>query len=143
MKINGPSSAQPSSAARAGGRAVSGDGFSLSSAEQASQAAEAQRMAGLESVMSVSALLTLQGVEDPMQRKRRAVSRAGRILDVLDELKIALLDGEASSATLERLLKAVREERAGTDDPRLEGLLNEIETRAAVEIAKLGRSHAA
>ena len=35
---------------------------------------------------------------------------------------------------------AVREERATTDDPKLEGLLDEIETRAAVEIAKLERA---
>jgi hypothetical protein len=31
----------------------------------------------------------------------------------------------------------VREQRALTDDPRLEGVLDEIETRAAVELAKL------
>jgi hypothetical protein len=31
----------------------------------------------------------------------------------------------------------VREQRSLTDDPRLEGVLDEIETRAAVELAKL------
>jgi hypothetical protein len=35
------------------------------------------------------------------------------------------------------LTRAVREQRALTDDPGLEGLLDEIETRAAVELAKL------
>jgi hypothetical protein len=38
---------------------------------------------------------------------------------------------------------AVREERAGADDTRLQGLLNDIETRAAVELAKLGMPYAA
>jgi hypothetical protein len=34
------------------------------------------------------------------------------------------------------LVDAVRQERSATDDPRLEGVLDEIETRAAVELAK-------
>jgi len=38
---------------------------------------------------------------------------------------------------VEALARAVREQRALTDEPRLEGLLDEIETRAAVELAKL------
>ena len=33
--------------------------------------------------------------------------------------------------------RAVREERQGTEDARLESILDEIETRAAVELAKL------
>ena len=33
--------------------------------------------------------------------------------------------------------QVVRDERALTDDPKLEGVLDEIELRAAVEIAKL------
>jgi len=82
-------------------------------------------------------LLALQDVGGPLERRRRAVSRAGRILDVLDDIKRGLLDGELGVADMERLRRAVRDERAGTDDPRLEGLLDEIETRAAVEIAKL------
>ena len=39
--------------------------------------------------------------------------------------------------------KAVREERAATEDPKLEGLLDEIETRAEVELAKLEMGRAA
>jgi len=56
---------------------------------------------------------------------------------------VAMLEGVASPATLDNLAKTVREERDATDDPRLEDVLNEIETRAAVELAKLGRTRAA
>jgi len=62
---------------------------------------------------------------------------------VLDEVKIALLDGSLPASALTRLMSAIREQREGTDDPQLEGLLNEIETRAAVELAKLERGRAA
>jgi hypothetical protein len=87
--------------------------------------------------MGVEALLALQDVGTPTERKRRAVGRAGRILDVLDEIKVAMLDGDLSGPDLDRLRRAVREERAGTDDPKLEQVLEEIELRAAVEVAKL------
>ncbi len=143
MKITGPSNTSSASAARGAGRATSGGVFSLSTAEAAEAAADAQRMAGLDGVMTVSALLALQGVEDPLSRKKRAMGRAGRILDMLDDLKVAMLEGAASPATLDNLARTVREERAATDDPGLEDVLNQIETRAAVELAKLGRHRAA
>jgi hypothetical protein len=82
-------------------------------------------------------------VDDPLSKRKRAVGRAGRILDLLDELKLALIDGGASPAMLDRLVSAVREERAVTEDARLDAVLDQIETRAAVELAKLGRSRAA
>jgi hypothetical protein len=142
MKINGASSTPSTGAARGAGRASSGAGFSVS-IDEAEEAAEAQRMAGLDGVMTVSALLALQGVEDPLSRRKRAMGRASRILDMLDDLKVAMLEGVASPATLDNLAKTVREQRDATDDPRLEDVLNEIETRAAVELAKLGRTRAA
>jgi hypothetical protein len=143
MKINGPSNTSSTGAARGPGRAASGGGFSLAPLDAAEEAAEAQRMAGLDGVMTVSALLALQGVEDPLSRRKRAMGRASRILDMLDDLKVAMLDGAASPATLDNLAKTVREQRDATDDPSLEDVLNQIETRAAVELAKLGRTRAA
>lgn len=87
--------------------------------------------------MGVDALLALQDVGTPLERKRRAVRRAGRILDTLEALKVALLDGDISGAELDRLRRAVRDERDQTEDPALEAVLDEIELRAAVEVAKL------
>jgi hypothetical protein len=100
-------------------------------------------MAGLDGVMTVSALLALQGVEDPLQRRKRAMGRASRLLDILDDLKVAMLEGRASPATLDNLARAVREQRESTDDPGLNDVLNQIETRAAVELAKLKAARAA
>ena len=67
----------------------------------------------------------------------RAVRRAGKLLNVLDQIKVALLDGELDAGALDRLSRAIREERVGTNDAKWEDLLNKIETRAAVEQAKL------
>jgi hypothetical protein len=102
--------------------------------------AETNAAAGARAVTAVSsldALLALQDVGGPLERRRRAVSRAGRLLDSLDEVRLAVLDGAVTPAILERLARGVREQRESTDDPRLEGLLGEIEMRAGVELAKL------
>ena len=114
-----------------------GSGFALPSVGGASAASGVAQAGGVAGVGSLDALLALQANLDPMERKRRAVKRAGGLLDLLDSLKIAVLDGEVSTDTLSKLKNAVREHRETTDDPGLESILNEIETRAAVEAAKL------
>ena len=50
--------------------------------------------------------IALQGVEDPTERRRRAVKRGRRALDALDELKLGLLAGTLDQATLLRLKSA-------------------------------------
>ncbi len=142
MKISGPNNSSPAGATRKAPTA-GGANFAPSTADGAGQADEARRLESLDGVITLSALLALQGVDDPLSKRKRAVGRAGRILDLLDELKLALIDGSASPAMLDRLVGAVREERAVTDDARLDAVLDQIETRAAVELAKLGRSRAA
>ncbi len=142
MKISGPNGATSAGPTRQA-RPATGGNFAPTAAEQPGSTEEARRLESLEGVITLSALLALQGVDDPLSKRKRAVGRAGRILDLLDELKLALIDGGASSAMLDRLVGAVREERAVTEDARLDAVLDQIETRAAVELAKLGRSRAA
>ena len=139
MKVNGTRGA-PTTGAAAGPRPSSAQGFSIPSdaaAGKADAANQAARASGVGAVNSLDALLALQEADGPMERRRRAVGRGGRILDVLDKIKLALLDGQSSNADLERLVRAVREERIQTGDSNLDGVLDEIETRAAVELAKL------
>ncbi|MDB5445290.1 MAG: flagellar assembly protein FliX [Phenylobacterium sp.] len=136
MKITGPNGTGSAGGPRAG-RAAGGGVFRLPDMGETASAASTSGVARTGGVMGMDALLALQDVGGPLERKRRAVSRAGRILDVLDEIKMALLDGELSLGQLDRLRRAVRDERALTEDPKLEGLLDDIELRAAVEIAKL------
>lgn len=138
MKVTGPSGVGSTGAP---GRArPAGGGFQLPQATGASGPAQAARAAGVSGVMSVDALLALQDVGGPLERRRRSVRRAGRILEVLEEVKLGLLSGELSAGDLDNLRLAVRDERHATDDEKLEGVLDEIEVRAAVELAKLERA---
>lgn len=137
MKVTRSSSAGSVGGARAA-RSATGQGvFSVPTAGAAGAVGSVSRAGAMSGVGGIEALLALQDVGGPLERRKRAVGRAGRILDVLDDIKLALIDGDLSPASLDRLVRAVREERQNTDDGRLEGLLDDIETRAAVEIAKL------
>lgn len=144
MKVSGASGVGSVGNAKGVSRPSGGQGgFSLPTVGGAGAASDVARGMGVSGIGSVDALIALQDVGGPLERRRRAVSRAGRILDVLDEVKLALIDGEVSGKDLDRLLRAVREERMATEDGPLEGLLNEIETRAAVELAKLEQARVA
>lgn len=143
MKVTGAGGVSgPSGAGRAQG-AASGASFSVPTAGAAQPAVGAAPSAGVTGVSSVDALLALQAEGGPLERKRRAVNRAGRILDVLDEVKLAMIDGQVTPNALDRLMRAVRQQREQTDEPGLEGVLNEIETRASVELAKLEQARVA
>ena len=86
----------------------------------------------------MDALLALQGAGDSLSGKRQATERAFSLLDILDDLKLALLDGVLPQETLVKLMETLQSRRDATHDPRLEAALDEVEIRAAVELAKLG-----
>ena len=59
------------------------------------------------------------------------------MLDHLDAIRHGLLLGSIPRDKLNGLLAVVRERRDDVGDPRLAAVLDEIELRAAVELAKL------
>lgn len=136
MKVTGTGGIGPAGAPRQA-RSGGGEGFRIGSPAGAAGPGSTSSVTAAAGVVGVEALLALQDVGGPLERRRRAIGRATRILDVLDGIKIALLDGELDARDLDRLRQALREERAQTADPALEAVLDEIETRAAVEAAKL------
>ena len=138
MKVTGPGAIGGASGARPA-RGAGGEGFRLATPETAA-ASQTASVSATRNVMGVDALLALQDIGGPLERRRRAVGRAGRILDALDDIKAGLLGGELSSQDLDRLRRAVRDERAQTDDPALEAILDDVELRAAVEVAKLDQA---
>jgi hypothetical protein len=136
MKVTGPTGPAGATSARSAPAQTPATGFSLG-APPVSSAAGVTSAGGVNAVSTLEALMALQEVGGPLERRRRAVRRADTILDALEGLKIELLEGALGPAILERLTRAVREQRSMTDDPKLESLLDQVETRAAVELAKL------
>ena len=85
----------------------------------------------------VGALLALQAVEDATSAVRRQVRRGLSLLDALEELKLDLLTGQIGEGRLNRLMALVGQARRQSD-PALDALIDDIELRARVELAKRG-----
>ena len=87
----------------------------------------------------VDALLALQEVPAE-QLSRQAAERHGQaLLDELDRLRYDLLSGAVSPEALKRLSEMAALRRGQIDDPGLGAIIEEIELRAAVELAKFRR----
>jgi len=133
MRINSATQSNQTSAASAPRRASAAGTFTLEETGTAGKAATAGAAA---SIGGLDSLLALQGVEDPLARRRRFASRGKSALDLLDELKAELLGDDLRPETLGRL-KAMLDslsERSGVDG--LDTVLDEIGLRVAVELAK-------
>jgi hypothetical protein len=87
---------------------------------------------------SLDALLALQAVDDLLQKRKKAVRRGQALLDTLDEVKADLLVGRVGEGKLNQLLSLIGQAREQTQ-PGLDAVLDDIELRARVELAKFER----
>lgn len=90
-------------------------------------------------ISSVVPLEVLLSNEDQPHRQR-ALRHGHDVLDHLEDLRLELLTGEISRSRLADLSNALNSRARTHDDPQLDALLEEIEMRAAVELAKLSGS---
>jgi len=118
-------------------RRTSSTGFSLP--DTTSVPDEVRSASGPKAATSLDALLALQGMEDPTERRKRSVARGRGALDVLDDLKLGLLAGNFDSSTVSRLRNAAANLKESSGDPGLDAVLGEIELRVEVELAKTGQ----
>ena len=114
-----------------------GGGFSVSEDSSATSSAPA---GGLRAISSVDALIALQGVEDPTERRKRAVRQGRNALDALEGLKLGLLDGTLDSSAVGRLKSVAESLMQGSGDQHLDAVLAEIGLRVEVELAKVQRN---
>ena len=134
MRIQGTSAAPAPAASATARRSASGT-FSL---DGGSQTRSATAATGTRNIGGIDALLALQGVEEPGERRRKAVKRGRTALDALDALKLGLLSGTLDTAALARLKSVAAGLAESTGDPGLDTVLAEIELRVEVELAKIG-----
>lgn len=104
------------------------------------ETSETEQTAGTTAVRSVDSVLTAQEVGDQSGGKRRARERAEAMLDRLEDIRDGLLTGAIPMDRLQDLAATVRRQRDAIDDPRIVEILDEIELRARVELAKFERS---
>jgi hypothetical protein len=90
----------------------------------------------------IDAILALQAAEGPLSKRKKAVRRGASLLDSLDEIKTDLLIGRIDAGRLDRMAAILAEARERSL-PGLDALLDDIELRVRVELAKFGRYPAA
>lgn len=103
-------------------------------------AAEEAQTSGVHDVLptnSLSGLFALQEISDTDVNRKKLVRRGQEILDELDNLRRGLLLGTLSPAILRDINQKISAKRQEFSDPKLTAILDEIELRAAVELAKL------
>jgi hypothetical protein len=138
MKIGGSRQIAQTSGKRAASARGLGSGFAPEGVEEGRGLAG---LVGLASLTGVDALLSLQeagALGDATTAPRRAMARGEQMLDILDDIKLALLSGQIPQAKLNRLLSVVEGQQAQVRDPELADILGHIELRARVELAKFG-----
>jgi hypothetical protein len=136
MRIYGPNGTTLGS--QAGNvRRTSSSGFALP--EDAASTPETRAAVAPKATASIDALLAMQGIEEPLERRKRSVQRGKSALDVLDDLKIGLLSGSFDASTVSRLRGAAANLKSSSGDPGLDSVLSEIELRVEVELAKAGQ----
>jgi hypothetical protein len=91
---------------------------------------------------TVESLLAVQEAPDAASQRSRGLARryGHDLLDRLEEVRLGLLAGAIPKEKLAAIAQAVRQRRQKTDDPRLNAIIDEIELRCEVEIAKLTRT---
>jgi len=142
MKIGNVNQGKGVSGSKRTKGASSGSGASFADKLRgASSAEETQAPAGMTdtaSIGGVDALLAMQEVSDVSDReaRKKAVSYGEDLLDRLHVIQDALLAGAIPKEQLMSMAKKMRTDRMNISNPELSALLDEIELRVEVEIAK-------
>ncbi len=95
----------------------------------------------VQGVTSVGGVIAVQEVEDSTQGRSRGllIGYGDELLDRLEEIRLEVLLGAVSKERLADLAHQMRRKRQQVDDPRLNEIIDEIELRTEIEIAKLTR----
>lgn len=142
MKIEGPGKSSGVKGASKTGAKKGASGVDFN--DMLRDAGGVEETAGVSGVMAVSqieSLLSLQEAGDGTSGggAKQARERAESLLDQLEKIRIGILEGTVSVATLQNLAKLAASGRGRMLDPKLAEILDEIDLRAQVELAKLGK----
>ncbi|MDW3207985.1 MAG: flagellar assembly protein FliX [Alphaproteobacteria bacterium] len=148
MKIDGPGSSGKVGPSKKTSKSSGAKGAGFSEALRGSGDGKADDAAGVSGgagLSSVGALLALQGIEetptvdpDEKKRNRAAVDRGEELLERLDEIRIALLQGSIPRQRLLQIRESLARRGDSAANPQLAALINDIELRVEVELAKHG-----
>ena len=108
----------------------------LNDAEGASEASSSQAPTAMDGVSAPSALLSLQEVPEGSGLRQQTLKQGKQSLDILEDLRRDMLLGDDNPHLLQRLREQQSRMQQQAHDPQLKELMDDIDLRLAVEIAK-------
>lgn len=136
MKVDSSSGLRGPGPTRRSDRGAARSGDFARHLDESGSASSGTGIGGVASTSGVASILSLQEVDDATTGRRQAVLRAYSLLDRLDELRHGLLMGTLSRPQLTELGRLVSLRRAQVADPGLQAVLDDVDLRVQVEIAK-------
>jgi len=133
MEIKGPGRIETSAIKRKAPSGAAAGGFSVADHGES----HAQIVAGPGPIAALDSILMLQQMDDSTRESPRVWAHGEQLLDLLDSVRDGLLAGGIPRATLNKLAAAVTRRHEAFADPKLQDVLDQIELRAHVELAKL------
>lgn len=137
MKVEGPQKSQSTSGTKKKGNVSSGGGSFGDLVTGAAE--EAKGVSAAQSIAQVDSLLAVQQTDDPAQRgaRGRMKVRANGLLDGLDKIRVSLLTGNLTVGDVIDIADVVASHRENITDPELTAILDEVDLRAQIELAKM------
>jgi hypothetical protein len=133
MKISGVGTTRGTVARGGARKSAGGGGFKVDAGTESTAGKPVQ---GVSATNEIGALLSVQEMPDATDERSRGLAHGRDILRELEHVRHALLLGTIPKARLERLMRMLDRRRDTFTDPKLEMIIQEIEVRAAVELAK-------
>ncbi len=133
MEIKGTSRVEISAVKRKSSAASTGGSFQVSDSAEP----HAQIISGPGPIAALDSILALQDMGDPTEGRSKGQAHGEQLLDILDAVRDGMLAGGIPRATLNKLAVAVTRRHDVFADPKLQDVLDQIEQRAHVELAKL------
>jgi hypothetical protein len=133
MEIKGPGRIETGAIRRKSAATAGGSSFTVSDPAET----HAHIVAGPGPIAALDSILALQDMGDPTDGRSKGLTHGEQLLEILDSVRDGLLAGGIPRATLNRLAVAVTRRHDIFADPKLQDVLDQIELRAHVELAKL------
>jgi uncharacterized alpha-E superfamily protein len=137
MKITGYGTITPASGPKKKGESASTSSFaSLLASSEASEPSSTVSVTDITNT-ALTNLLALQEISEEDIRRKKLMQQGSNMIEVLERLRNQLLAGNMPAHLMQDLSRQLSVEKQFVADPALNDLIEEIELRLAVEIAKL------
>ena len=133
MEIKGPGRIGTAAVKRKSASGQAAGGFAVGGAADSQSGV----VAGPGPIAALDSILMLQGMDDSTQGRSKGLAHGEQILELLDQVRDGLLAGGIPRTRLNRVAVAVTRRHDVFADPKLQDVLDQIELRAHVELAKL------